>query len=34
MGARGNVFRACDAEPATPADAQQADWAARGECLR
>ncbi|WP_442753833.1 hypothetical protein ACNHKD_12605 [Methylocystis sp. JAN1] len=35
MGARGNVFRACDAKnAAAPADAQMAEWAQRGECLR
>ncbi|WP_424362247.1 hypothetical protein [Methylocystis parvus] len=31
---RGNVFRACDTESAAAADAQMAEWAQRGECLR
>ncbi|QGM99153.1 hypothetical protein [Methylocystis parvus] len=34
MGPRGDVFRACNATGATPADAQTAEWAQRGECLR
>lgn len=34
MGARGKVFKACDSADATPADAQEAEWARRGECLR
>ncbi|WP_457796893.1 hypothetical protein [Methylocystis sp. S23] len=35
MGPRGDVFRACNAGGgATPADAQMAEWAQRGECLR
>lgn len=34
MGERGRVFKACDPEPASPADAQEAEWARRGECLR
>lgn len=34
MGPRGNVFRACNADGVAPADAQMAEWAQRGECLR
>lgn len=35
MGERGRVFRACDSDgAAAPADAQQAEWARRGECLQ
>lgn len=34
MGDRGKVFKACDPTPAAPADAQEAEWARRGECLR
>jgi hypothetical protein len=34
MGPRGNLFRACNAVGAAPADAQMAEWAQRGECLR
>jgi hypothetical protein len=33
MGARGNVFKACD-DAAAPADSQAAEWAQRGACLR
>lgn len=34
MGERGKVFKACDSDGAAPADAQEAEWAQRGECLR
>lgn len=34
LGDHARVFRACDAQPASPADAQEAEWAQRGGCLR
>lgn len=34
LGDHAKVFRACDAQPASPADAQEAEWAQRGGCLR
>lgn len=34
MGPRGDVFRACNATGAAPADSQTSEWAQRGECLR
>jgi hypothetical protein len=34
LGEHARVFKACDDPPATPADAQEAEWAARGGCLR
>jgi hypothetical protein len=34
MGDRARVFKACDPQPAAPVDAEAAEWAQRGECLR
>lgn len=34
LGEHAKVFRACAEQPAAPADAQEADWAQRGVCLR
>ena len=34
MGAHAQVFKACDSDVPAPADAQEAEWAQRGECLR
>jgi hypothetical protein len=34
LGDHARVFRACEDPPATPADSQEAEWAARGGCLR
>ncbi len=34
LGNHARVFRACDEQPAAPADAEEAEWAQRGGCLR
>jgi hypothetical protein len=34
MGPRGDIFRACNENVVAPADAQMAEWAQRGQCLR
>jgi hypothetical protein len=34
LGNHARVFRACDPTPAAPADAEEAEWAQRGGCLR
>lgn len=34
LGQHARVFRGCDDPPTPPADAQEAEWAQRGGCLR